>query len=268
MSVELLHFTPLFVCSRAIRTCWDSHAKSDCGGELDRDLIHRIGNINKHKSTLEHLYYNFEIIGISRACLQELARHRMASLSVKSTRYTLKELKNESEFINLDSIKKIQKVLDSITESTLKNAENLSLEKIIESNLDFAQSESLKNALKRAAKYIILSQNESVNLYNLQALENLRILLQSGIKQDIAKYALPECYKSRLVWSINARSLQNFLSLRSNKRALHEIRILAHNIFNALPNEHKYLFLEFLEPLDSNISNKNIESNSPQKSKK
>lgn len=276
MQVTLLHSTPLEVCARAIRTCWDSHSKSDCGGEIDKDLIHRIGNINKHKSTLEHLYYNFEIIGISRACLQELARHRMASLSVKSTRYTLKELKNESEFINLDSIKKIENVLqDSIESSLQENLKNT--QNFIESNLkenlkntpDSIESNfknDFTNALKRAAKYIILSPNMNVNFYNLISLENLRILLASGIKQDIAKYALPECYKTRLVWSINARSLQNFLSLRSNKRALHEIRILAHNIFNALPKEHKYLFLEFLEPIDSNISNN--ESNTNKKSKK
>lgn len=261
MQVTLLHSTPLEVCARAIRTCWDSHAKSDCGGEIDKDLIHRIGNINKHKSTLEHLYYNFEIIGISRACLQELARHRMASLSVKSTRYTLKELKNESEFINLDSIKKIENMLqDSIESNLQENSKNT--QNFIESNF----KNDFTNALERAAKYIILSPNMNVNFYNLISLENLRILLASGIKQDIAKYALPECYKTRLVWSINARSLQNFLSLRSNKRALHEIRILAHNIFDALPKEHKYLFLEFLEPIDSNISNN--ESNTNKKSKK
>jgi thymidylate synthase (FAD) len=44
------------------------------------------------------MVYSFDIIGISRAVLQELARHRTASLTVKSTRYTLKELKDEAMF--------------------------------------------------------------------------------------------------------------------------------------------------------------------------
>ena len=100
MQVELLHYTPLHVCSHAIRTCWNSHNKSD-KGKLDESLIYRVGNINKHKSVLEHLFYSFDIKGISRACLQELARHRMASLSVKSTRYTLKELNKEDSFLPL-----------------------------------------------------------------------------------------------------------------------------------------------------------------------
>lgn len=214
IEIILLHYTPLFVCSRAIRTCWDSHSKSDCGGEADKDLIYRIGNINKHKSTLEHLYYNFEILNISRACLQELARHRMASLSVKSTRYTLKELKKEDSFLDL-------------------------------------KDSNLESVLQRASKYIKLSENSDVNKYNLQSLENLRILLANGCAQDVAKYVLPECYKTRLVWSINARSLQNFLSLRTNKRALKEIRILAYKIFLSLPQEHKYLFKEFVEDVES-----------------
>ena len=49
MQVELLHYTPLHVCSHAIRTCWNSHSKSD-KGKLDENLIYRVGNINKHKS--------------------------------------------------------------------------------------------------------------------------------------------------------------------------------------------------------------------------
>jgi len=98
MKVTLMHNTPLDVCAHAIRTCWQSFDKSDEGGEKDKALIDRVGNKYKHASTLEHLVYTFFIQGISRALLQELARHRMASLSVKSTRYTLKELKNIEPF--------------------------------------------------------------------------------------------------------------------------------------------------------------------------
>ena len=98
MRVTLLFHTPLSVCSHATRTCWQSFEKGDCGGEKDKELIDRVGNKFKHASTLEHLNYNFYIQEISRACLQELARHRHASFSVKSTRYTLKELRNEAKF--------------------------------------------------------------------------------------------------------------------------------------------------------------------------
>lgn len=95
MVVTLIHATPLDVADLAIGKCWDKPSKS-LGHKIER--IHRVGNKNKHASTLEHINYTFDIDGMSRACLQELARHRMQSLSVKSTRYTLKELKDATDF--------------------------------------------------------------------------------------------------------------------------------------------------------------------------
>jgi len=187
MEVLLKHYTPLSICSNAIRTCWQSFDKSDNGGEKDKELIDRVGNKFKHSSTLEHLVYNFYIKGVSRALLEEFARHRIASLSVKSTRYTLKELKNEKEFYVFDS---------------------------------------------RAEKYLVKTDVDIVDNASLKALENLRQVLQKGISNDKAKYCLPESYKTELSWTINARSLQNFLSLRSSKSALWEIRELSLQIYN------------------------------------
>lgn len=198
MKITLLAHTDLKICSHAIRTCWQSFAKSDEGGTVDKELIDRVGNKFKHASTLEHLNYTFYIQGISRACLQELARHRHASLSVKSTRYTLKELRNEPEF--------------------------------------------RQNDFERASKYLVLSEDERVDNASIAALENLRLILQTSISLDIAKYCLVESYKTELTWTVNARALQNFLHLRSGKSALWEIRNLANALFKALPDEHKFLF--------------------------
>ena len=200
MTVTLLHHTPLNICSNAIRTCWQSFDKSDNGGEKDRELIDRVGNKFKHSSTLEHITYNFYIKGISRALLQELARHRMASLSVKSTRYTLKELKSEESFTISDK--------------------------------------------ERAEKYLVYTGVNEVDEASIKALENLRVILKSGVSNDKAKYCLPESYKTELTWSINARSLQNFINLRSDKSALWEIQDLARTIYNTLPEDHRYLYKE------------------------
>lgn len=206
MQVTLLHHTPIPICSHAIRTCYQSFERGDNGGEKDIALIYKVGNKNKHSSTLEHLFYNFYIQGISRACLQELARHRIASLSVKSTRYTLKELKHTQSFLPLDSIN-----------------------------------------LTRAQQFLVFCENERVNEASVLALENLRKILSEGVSNDFAKFCMPESYKTELSWSINARALQNFLELRSSKRALWEIRKLAFCIFEALPQGHKFLFEECLE---------------------
>lgn len=220
MTVKLLHNTPLWVCSTAIRKCWSSEEKSDTEfeyycphgdmvekskddvvtGDKDKELIYRIGNKNKHSSTLEHLNYSFDVDGISRACLQELARHRIASYSVKSTRYTLKELKN----IEIGT---------------------LSWEEI--------------------GKFVVL-QEDAVELNGpiYDQLIWIHKRLNEGWSNDKVKYMLPEAYKTSLVMTINARALQNFLALRTFKSALWEIRDLANEIFSKLPEEHTYLFEE------------------------
>ncbi len=200
MEITLMHHTPLDVCAYAIRTCWQSFDKSDNGGDKDKALIDRVGNKYKHSSTLEHLVYTFYIKGISRALLQELSRHRMASLSVKSTRYTLKELKDREAF--------------------------------------------KENDFEKAKEFIVLTKNTMVDIASIKALNNLQAILKEGVSNDIAKFCLPESYKTELTWTINARSLQNFIKLRSNKSALWEIREMANNIYKKLPLEHQYLFEE------------------------
>ena len=191
MEVKLLHNTPLEISDLAISKCWNKNS----GEQVNEERMHRVGNKFKHSSTLEHITYNFDIDGISRACLQELARHRMANLSVKSSRYTLKELKDA---INIKS-------------------------------------------------FIVQTNNEEVdrqNLFRLNVLQDL--LLTESMSNDIAKYMLPEAYKTSLVWTINMRSLQNFLKLRTDKSALWEIRKLAYSIYNQLPESHRFMFTEFI----------------------
>lgn len=203
--VTLLHYTPLEVCSHAVRTCWESHDKGDDGGHKDRALIEKVGNQFKHSSTLEHLNYTFFIQHVSRALLQELARHRIASLSVKSTRYTLKELEKEETFI-----------ADPWEDS--------------EFDMD------------RVSDYCVLTNDPKVDFSIAESLEKLREIKVQKIPNDVAKFALPDAYKTKLTWTINARSLQNFLSLRTAPAAMWEIRRLAYEIYNNLPELHKYLF--------------------------
>ncbi len=88
---------------------------------------------------------------------------------------------------------------------------------------------------------------DSVDIKSISALELLRQELNSGTSNDKAKYCLPESYKTELTWTINMRSLQNFLSLRSDKSALWEIQNLAHEVYNSLPDEHKYMFKDSIK---------------------
>lgn len=96
-------------------------------------------------------------------------------------------------------------------------------------------------SLLRAEKYIHLTGDDDVDYASICALENLRELVVAGKSNDIAKYALPECWRVRLTASINLRSLQNFLSLRTDRTALPEIQHLAHLIYEALPTDAQSL---------------------------
>jgi thymidylate synthase, flavin-dependent len=219
MKVTLLHHTPLSVAVTAARTCWDSFNKggnyecpSDILVEADIALLDKLIYKNKHESISEHISYNFNIEEIPRFVLQELCRHRLASYSVKSTRYTLKELTDEESFFRWE-----EDIVDEI--------EHLKL--TVDSD--------------RVEKYIDI--NPKLNLISqTRNLEQLRLAVQESKNLDDIKYLVPESYLTNLVWTINVRSLRNFLQLRLSKSAHFRIRELAELVYDAIPDEHKFLF--------------------------
>jgi len=223
MKVTLLHNSPLEVIVKAIRKCYASEGKSDSGdiqGHLyykwmlctkDKALIKRIIE-SEHTSTLEHLSFTFDIDGLSRAALQELVTHRHASRSTKSTRYTLGELKKHKCLCNIDT-----------------GCMPCGIE-----------------------KFLVHTGEESVDDNTARQLCLLRMdMIRISIPNDKAKYMLPEAFKTSLVWTINARSLRNFLNLRSSKKALWEMRELAKEVFEKTPEDMKFIFEECMEVKDA-----------------
>lgn len=200
MIVEVLHYTPLEVADIAICKCYGNEPHSD--SEKVKARINRVANVSKHASTIEHLNYSFDIDGISRACLQEVVRHRIASYTVKSSRYTLQELKEVLLFND-------------------------------------ANDEYYWGIIK---EFCVLTGDRRIDLRIAEALCNLKDLIGNVIPNDKAKYCMPEAYKTSLVMTINARALQNFLTLRSSKHALWEIQLLAKAMYEAIPDEHKFLY--------------------------
>lgn len=87
MNVSLLDSTvdPLFVISMCARTCYNSRNKDDINtrAQFVKGLI-RSG----HTSVLENAIATFDIKGISRACQNQIVRHRIGcSYCVQSMRY-------------------------------------------------------------------------------------------------------------------------------------------------------------------------------------
>jgi len=91
VNIKLLDRTGLRAAAVAAKTCI---GKAETGWDMNSgDLAKYLKTIvsQGHESVLEHVVYVFEVQGLSRACLQQLARHRHISLSVKSTRWALEK---------------------------------------------------------------------------------------------------------------------------------------------------------------------------------
>lgn len=221
MTAELLQYTDIYWVAYAVRMCSGTLDKMDSEvppqhywgqgrlGPKDKALIEsRILQRGKaydplnppHESVLEHAVYTFRI-SFSRACLQELARHRIASPSVESTRWALK------------------RILKHVTADSLREC---------------------------ADKYMTLTGDEEVDEANLQQIG--RVAAWSNAPKDIRKpndvikFAIPEAFKTRLLFTINARSLRNLFCLRTSNRALWEIRETAFEMAEAVPLDHQFLF--------------------------
>ena len=185
----------------AVRGAQTSHGNKGKETDAKEFLLRLIGW--GHESVLEHIFLTFEITGITRACLQELARHRLASLTVESTRYTLRK-----------SIEKL---------------DTGGLEKYMSADMDMLFGEYSKDAIITAVTVKILG-------------------LVAGLADtfpdmpnDILKYFLPEFWLTNLTLSVNIRELRHILDLRTKPAALKEFRVLARKLFEAVPEEFKYL---------------------------
>lgn len=179
IKVKLLSVTPVEVVNQAIAQPYDS--------EPSFELTRKVISVKKHLSCAEHIVLNFHVEGASRAELQEHMRHRMASPTVKSTRFALGKMMQEE---HLGSFFFMPDYADLLPEV--------------------------------AAEYV--AAKEFIELQAYRAIQSLR---QKGVPNDLLKYLLPESTRTAFSWSINLRSFINFLELRTSPNALNEIRHVA-----------------------------------------
>ena len=208
MNVKLLSYTPDAekLIATAAKLCYSSSdIESLRDGLTDEkvtsfiDMIVSIG----HESVTEHVCFTFGIEGISRACSHQLVRHRIASYSQKSQRYVNE---NGFEFITPPAIEELpeakseyDKVIADITESYTKIAELLTEKHTKEL---IAQGLDEKNARSKATK----------------------------LANEDARFILPNACETKIVVTMNVRSLFNFFRHRCCNRAQWEIRAVANEM--------------------------------------
>ena len=169
----------------AALTCHANTEKPYVPNEVLRRII-KAG----HESILEHITLTFSVMGLSRACLQELARHRHISLSVESTRHTLRK--------------------------------NLATPTWADEACRYLHPVAL--AAKEASTYLLFALIKDLDIPN-----------------DELKYYLPEFWPTNLILTSNIRELRHILKLRTSPTALNEFRVLAYSLFEAVPEEYRYL---------------------------
>ena len=167
--------------------------------EKTQSFVEMLANIG-HESPVEHVSFTFGIEGVSRTLLAQITRHRIASFSVQSQRYVKKsnfiyitppEIENDSEALEI-----FNKAMAESFDYYMKLSDILS-KKHFETFV--AEGMDEKTAKSKAEK---------------KAIED-------------ARFVLPNACETKMVMTMNARSLMNFFKLRCCNRAQWEIRDLA-----------------------------------------
>jgi thymidylate synthase (FAD) len=192
MKVELIAYTPDAdkIVAAAAKLCY---AKSDINALMDKltpdkvesflDMLSEIG----HESPVEHASFTFGIEGVSRALLAQITRHRIASFSVQSQRYVDK---SGFDYVTPPEIADIPEALEEFNRAMEEDAKHYA---------------SLKAILVKARKKRFLAEGKSE--------AEAQKMAEKAANED-ARFVLPNACDTRMIVTMNVRSLRNFFKLR------------------------------------------------------
>ena len=205
MLVQLISHTaePEKTIAAAAKLCYsDAHIETLLDGltpEKTAAFLQRLSDVG-HASPIEHASFTFGIEGVSRTFLAQVTRHRIASFSVQSQRYVRLE---DFRYVVPPEIEAIPaakaQFLDAMNDDArrylelVKSLEDAHTARLVAGGLDE------KAARAKASK---------------QANED-------------ARFVLPNACETKMVLTMNCRSLVNFFNLRCCERAQWEIRAVA-----------------------------------------
>lgn len=157
-----------------------------------------------HESPIEHVSFTFGIEGISRACSHQLVRHRLASYSQQSQRYVkmtdFNYIKPPVMFTNPIISKKYDDIMSNLTKE-YNELQAMIADKLTSDFIKEGMSE--KEAAAKADK----------------------------LANEDARFILPNACETKIIVTMNARSLYNFFGHRCCNRAQWEIREVAEQMY-------------------------------------
>lgn len=218
--VELIRYTPdgEKLVAAAARLCYSPVGISEIEDSLDESKIESFLSLLldlNHESPIEHVTFTFGVEGVSRTLTHQLVRHRIASYSQQSQRYVKLD---QFQYIIPPAIEKNEKAkalfIQSMEESqsTYNEIADLLFEDYFKRYMEEGFSE--KEAKQKAEK-------ESI---------------------EDARYVFPNACETKIVFTMNARALNNFFRLRTCNRAQWEIRELAIEMLKEVKKVYPILF--------------------------
>lgn len=220
LKVKLISHTenPEKVVASAAKLCYSPVGVDEISENLTEENTNKfISNLVEmgHQSPIEHASFTFAVEGISRTCTHQLVRHRIASYSQQSQRYVKLdqfeyiippqiEEDEEARKIFINHMENSQKAYDKITKSLFDKNYNYFLE----------DGNDEKSAKSKAEKKSI----------------------------EDARYVFPNACETKIVFTMNARTLSNFFTLRTCERAQWEIRELAYKMLEEVKKVAPALF--------------------------
>lgn len=211
MKIEILTHTPNIenVLASAGRLCYSKVGVSELlekHSKEDNEKFVKMLSDMGHHSPLEHVSFTFAVEGISRACSHQLVRHRLASYSQQSQRYV--DLKETFNYI-------------------------------IPPNVVGAFEKHYIDSMNKAFEnYIELAEGMQFN-YELQGMSK-REANKKAIED--ARYILPNACETKMVFTMNVRTLLHFFEKRCCSRAQWEIRELANEMLRQCKEVSPILF--------------------------
>lgn len=220
MKVELLRYTPdgEKLVASAAKLCYSAVGISDIEKNLDGANIEKFLEMLislGHESPIEHVTFTFAAEGVSRSLTHQLVRHRIASYSQQSQRYVKLE---QFEYVIPPSIEKDKQAKELFQEAMKKDQEYYNrITEILYEN-------KLKELLKAG-----MEEKKARHEAEKKAIED-------------ARYVFPNACETKIVFTMNARTLVNFFRLRCCDRAQWEIRNLATEMLKLVKGVYPILF--------------------------
>ncbi|MBU5425631.1 FAD-dependent thymidylate synthase [Tissierella pigra] len=220
LKVKLLRYTPdgEKLVASAAKLCYSPVGIDEIEESLDEEKVESFLSLLmdlNHESPIEHISFTFGIEGVSRTLTHQLVRHRIASFSQQSQRYVKLE---QFEYIIPPNI------------SSNKSAKELFI-KAMEDDQKYYNEITEILFQEHYNKYINqgFSEKESKNKAEKESIED-------------ARYIFPNACETKIVITMNARSLLNFFNLRCCNRAQWEIRSLATSMLKEVRKVYPILF--------------------------